>query len=209
MVRTSLALATEPTRRTVLGLILGGVALAVLPAGPALALSAGNAEKLVNAAVNDINKVIASGRSESAMYRDFEKIFLRYADVPTIARYSLGSAARSATSAQLNAYTQAYTGYMSRKYGKRFREFIGGRLEVQGSKPVKSFIEVRTTAFLRGEDPFEVTFLVSDRSGQPKFFNMFIEGVNMLLTERTEIGAMLDRRGGSIDALTQDLMRAS
>lgn len=209
MVTTSLALATEPTRRTVLGLILGGVALAVLPAGPALALSAGNAEKLVNAAVNDINKVIASGRSESAMYRDFEKIFLRYADVPTIARYSLGSAARSATSAQINAYTQAYTGYMSRKYGKRFREFIGGRLEVQGSKPVKSFIEVKTIAFLRGEDPFEVTFLVSDRSGQPKFFNMFIEGVNMLLTERTEIGAMLDRRGGSIDALTQDLMRAS
>ncbi|MFD0982374.1 MlaC/ttg2D family ABC transporter substrate-binding protein [Tropicimonas aquimaris] len=209
MAMTCLALASEPTRRKVLGLLLGGVALAAVPGAPALALSAGSAEQLVTAAVNDINKVIASGKSESSMYRDFEKIFLRYADVPTIARYSLGAAARSASSAQINAYTKAYTGYISRKYGKRFREFIGGRLEVQGSKPVKSFIEVTTIAYLRGEDPFEVTFLVSDRSGSPKFFNLFIEGVNMLLTERTEIGAMLDRRGGRIDALTQDLQSLS
>jgi phospholipid transport system substrate-binding protein len=50
-----------------------------------------------------------------------------------------------------------------------------------------------------------VTFLISDRSGSDKFFNMFIEGVNMLLTERAEIGAMLDRRRGDIDALIAEL----
>ena len=37
---------------------------------------------------------------------------------------------------------------------------------------------------------------------------MFIEGINMLLTERTEIGAMLDRRGGNIDAMIADLRKA-
>jgi phospholipid transport system substrate-binding protein len=49
---------------------------------------------------------------------------------------------------------------------------------------------------------------VSDRSGQNKFFNMPIEGVNLLLTERTEIGAMLDKRRGNIDALIKDLLKA-
>nr|WP_149866486.1 ABC transporter substrate-binding protein [Tropicimonas marinistellae] len=196
------------SRRKTLSGLVGGIAVAALPF-PAFALTTGNAQKLVDALVADINKVIASGKSESAMYRDFEKIFLRYADVPTIARYSLGATARSASSAELNAYTKAFTGYISRKYGKRFREFIGGRLEVNGAKPVKSFVEVSTTAYLRGEDPFEVTFLVSDRSGKSKFFNMFIEGVNMLLTERTEIGAMLDRRGGNLGALTKDLQSIS
>ncbi|SFD02314.1 phospholipid transport system substrate-binding protein [Tropicimonas isoalkanivorans] len=206
---TNVTTSNDISRRTVLGLLLGGVALAVLPASKAHAMSTADAQGLVNALVNDINKVIASGKSESAMYREFEKIFLRYADVPTIAQYSLGSAARSASRAQLNAYTKAFTGYISRKYGKRFREFIGGRLEVTGAKPVKSFVEVSTTAHLRGEDPFAVTFLVSDRSGKSKFFNLFIEGVNMLLTERTEIGSMLDRRGGNIDALTRDLQSMS
>jgi phospholipid transport system substrate-binding protein len=62
---------------------------------------------------------------------------------------------------------------------------------------------------LRGEAPFDVTFLISDRSGSDKFFNMFIEGVNMLLTERAEIGAMLDRRRGDIDALIAELGASS
>ena len=38
-----------------------------------------------------------------------------------------------------------------------------------------------------------------------KFFNLYIEGINMLLSERAEIGAMLDARGGNLDALIRDL----
>jgi phospholipid transport system substrate-binding protein len=67
---------------------------------------------------------------------------------------------------------------------------------------------VRTTAELRGQAPFAVTFLVSDRSGQPKFFDLVIEGISLLRTERTEIGAMLDRRRRDIDLLIQDLRQA-
>ena len=72
-------------------------------------------------------------------------------------------------------------------------------------KKVKNWFEVSCVAHLRGEAPFEVTFLVSDRSGKDLFFNMFIEGVNLLLTERTEIGAMIDRNGGNIDKMIADL----
>ena len=53
-----------------------------------------------------------------------------------------------------------------------------------------------------------MTFHVSDRSGRPLFFNMFIEGINLLLTERTEVGALLDRNGGDIDAMISALSRA-
>lgn len=38
---------------------------------------------------------------------------------------------------------------------------------------------------------------------------MFIEGVNLLLTERTEIGAILDSNKGDIDALIAELKRLS
>ena len=37
------------------------------------------------------------------------------------------------------------------------------------------------------------------------FFDIIIEGISLLKTERTEIGAMLDKRRGNIDQLTQDL----
>ena len=108
----------------------------------------------------------------------------------------------------MKAFTLAFRGYISRKYGKRFREFIGGKLEVQEARKVKSFYEVKATAFLRGESPFEIVFLVSDKSGRDLFFNMLIEGVNLLATERTEIGAMLDKRKGNLDQLIRDLKKA-
>jgi len=195
------------TRRAALAGLAAGLGALALPRA-AFALNTQQASDLINGLVGEINSVINSGKSETGMYREFERIFGRYADVPIIARSALGIPARSASSAQMAAFTDAFTGYISRKYGKRFREFIGGRLEVQSARPIKTFYEVKTTAFLKGEAPFEVIFLVSDKSGRDLFFNMYIEGVNMVASERTEVGAMLDRRGGNIDQLIQDLKRA-
>jgi phospholipid transport system substrate-binding protein len=192
-------------RRTV---ILGLGAAALLAPGGALALNEASASKLIDRLITDINKAIGSGKSGSALYRDFEKIFQRYSDTSYIAAYAMGADGRRATSAQKKAFSKAFQGYMSRKYGSRFREFIGGRLEVTGVKKVKKWYEVSTVAYLQGQSPFEVTFQVSDRSGKDLFFNMYIEGVNLLLTERTEIGAMLDRRGGDIDAMIADLKKS-
>lgn len=198
-------MANEISRRAVLG---GLSALAVAAATPALSLTADAARELIMRAVADINAVINSGKSESAMYRDFEAIFRRYADVPTIAQSALGPDARSASRAQLAAFADAFTGYIARKYGKRFREFIGGQITVRSAQPVKSFLEVRATADLPGQAPFAVTFLVSDRSGRDLFFDLLIEGISLLKTERTEIGAMLDRRRGDVDQLIRDLQTA-
>lgn len=195
------------TRRSVIaGLMAGAASLAV--SGPALALNTDQASGLIDDLVGEINRVINSGKPETRMYADFEKIMVKYADVPIIARSALGVAARSASASEMRAFTAAFQGYISRKYGKRFREFIGGKLEVQEARKVKSFYEVKTIAYLKGEAPFEVTFLVSDKSGRNLFFNMYIEGVNMLATERTEIGAMLDKRKGNIGQLIQDLKTA-
>ncbi len=127
------------------------------------------------------------------MLQQFEAIFARYSDVPVIARSVLGPAGRSASAAQVQAFTKAYQGYISRKYGRRFREFIGGRIEVEGARPVKSYYEVISTAYLQGEAPFDVRWHVSDKSGRTLFFNIIIEGVNLLSSERTEIGSHAGR----------------
>ncbi len=192
------------TRRS---FVLGSAAVATLPV-QAYALNQNQARSLVDSLVGEINRVIDSGKSEKAMIKDFERIFKKYADLPYVAAYAMGADGRRATGAQKKAFTKAFTGYISRKYGRRFREFIGGRLEMSKVRKVKNYYEVTTIAYLRGESPFDVSFHVSDRSGKNLFFNMFIEGVNLLLTERAEIGAMLDKRRGDIDAMISDLKKA-
>ena len=172
------------------------------------AANAKDAEVLVTNLVTDINKVISSGGSEAVMVKQFETIFKSYADVPTIARYALGNDARALSKSQMEKFTKIYSVYVSHKYGRRFREFIGGKIVVQKSRPIKSFFEVETLAHLKGWEPFTVSFLVSNRSGKLLFFNMFIEGINMLLSERTEIGAMLDKRRGDIQRVMEDLQNS-
>ena len=172
------------------------------------AADAKDAEVLVTNLVADINAVISSGSSEAVMVKQFEEIFKLYADVPTIARYALGNDARALSKSQMEKFTKIYSVYVSHKYGRRFREFIGGKIVVQKSRPIKSFFEVETLAHLKGWEPFTVSFLVSNRSGKLLFFNMFIEGINMLLSERTEIGAMLDKRRGDIQRVMEDLQNS-
>ena len=193
------------SRRGMLGGLCASGLLAALP-GAALSATAAQAENLVRGLVDDVNAVINSGKSEGAMYGDFERIFRTYGDMPYVAAYALGVEARRATPAQKKAFSAAFATYVSRKYGRRFQKFVGGKIEVNGARKIKNAYQVSTTAYLRGESPFEVTFFVGEKSG--RFYNMYIEGVNMLLTERTEIGAMLDRRRGNLDKMIDDLRDA-
>ena len=197
----------EPNKFSRRSMFAIGAGAVVACASPVWAASSAQAEALVGKLVDDINDVIASGMSERQMIARFEQIFIRYADVPTIARYAMGRDSRAASAAQMKRFTNEFTAYLARKYGKQFRKFIGGKIEMQGSRAVKSYYEVSTLAKLKGEAPFEVQFLVTDRSGDLLFFNMFIEGINMLLAERSEIGALLDRNGGNIDTMIKDLAK--
>jgi phospholipid transport system substrate-binding protein len=186
----------------------GGGALAIVLARPALALNADDATAFIKRLIGDIYSVIDSGAPEAAMIRQFEELFVRYADVQIMAQYALGVDARSATAEQKSAFNAAFAGYIAKKYGKRFRQFIGGRIEVEGARKIKAGFEIKTTAYLKGENPIEVIFLVSDKSGELQFFNMFLEGVNLLLTERSEIGSMLDMSGGDLNATIHELNKA-
>ena len=200
---TRISIPTKLGRRAVLG-----GALATLFMRPAFALTTSQAKSLIDTVVAQINGVINSGKSESAMIADFERIFAKYADVNFISFKTLGPPARSATKAQMSAYSKAFQGYLARKYGKRFREFIGGSIEVHKARKVKSFFEVKTTTTLRGMAPFNVSYFVSDKSGRDLFFDMRIEGVSLVNSEKEEIGAMLEKRRGNLDKLIADLRKA-
>ncbi|KKN38847.1 hypothetical protein LCGC14_0749370 [marine sediment metagenome] len=203
LLRTMTHICNKMNRRA-----FGGGALAIVLARPAFALTADDATAFIKRLISDIYSVINSGAPETAMIRQFEELFVRYADVQIMAQYALGVDARSATAEQKSAFNSAFATYIAKKYGKRFRQFIGGRIEVEGSRKIKAGFEIKTTAYLKGENPIEVIFLVSDKSGELQFFNMFLEGVNLLLTERSEIGSMLDMSGGDLNATIRELSKA-
>ncbi len=191
-----------PDRRA---LLAGMAGLAVLAAGPALAYSVEDARALIVKVVADVQKIIDSGKPEAAKLRDFEKIFEDYAEVQVIGQIVLGADGRRASARQKRAFAEAFKIYISHKYGRRFREFIGGRIEIGKARKVKRYYEVTTTTILKGQAPFEVIYVVAEQSG--RFIDLKIEGISLVKSEREEIGAMLDKRRGDLDKLIADLRR--
>ena len=166
---------------------------AAFVARPSFALNGNQAEALVTSVVNDINTIIASKQSDAAMIRGFTAIFKRYANTQVIAYRVLGADARSFSKAEFKEYSAAFSAYMGRKYGRQFRQFVGGRLEIKNTRKVKSWYTVMTKSHLKGQAPFDVSFDVKEGGGHVKFIDMGIEGISLTKTERAEIGAMYDK----------------
>ena len=194
------------SRRALLASGAGFCAVALIPTA-SLAITEKSAVDLINKVVADVLAIINSGKSEANMLRDFNSIFVDYGDVPLIAKTVLGAPGRTASSSQLSAYIKAFEGYISRKYGRQFRTFEGAKVNIVSTRDAgssKGFL-VKTMVDNSRQTPFEVEYWVVDRSGRPKFFDVRIEGISLISTERTEIGAMLESLGGDIDRLIAKL----
>ncbi len=197
-----------PNRRAFLSGIATSFAFAAIPT-TGFALTTAAAEKIINNLSADIFTVINSGKTGNAMYRDFDRVLGKYSAINAISRTVLGPPWRTATPAQQKAYTKAFRGYLSRKYGKRFREFIGSEIKVVSAKKVKSGVLVKSVVKFKGSAPFVVEWQVFERNGKQQMFDMYIEGISMIKSEREEVGSMLDKSGGNIDKLIARLNKTS
>ena len=182
-------------------LVAGGLSFFILFSTVANALNTSEANKLISSLVKDINIIINSEKPPTYMYLDFKNVLTKYADTKIMSQKVLGVDWRRATIRQRGDFLKAFEHYLSRKYGKRFREFLGGEIIVTSSRKVNAVFEVISIVQLDGQAPFEVRWLVANKNGVPKMFNLFIEGINVSSSEKTEIGAMLDKRRGNIDKL--------
>lgn len=198
-------------RRALLaGIAATGAGLIAWPV-PAQAITQAQAQNLMASVVRDLSAIVNSGQSVARMIADFEGVLQRFGDMDVMARSALGAPARTATAAQISAFTTAFRGYLARKYGGLlFGDYNSGTVEVTGTRAVQSFFVVESRAVLRrrnngAQEVLRVEWHVSDRSGRDLFFNMVIEGINLLTNERQEIGALLDQRRGDIARLTRDL----
>lgn len=191
-------------RDLMLGLAAAGVLVAF--GGPARAQATAQAQTLINTLSAELTQLVNSGRSESQMYASFETLLAKYADMQAIGASVLGPPWRTASSAQKQAFISAFSHYLSRRYGKQFREYKNAKINVTGAKDGgRVGVLVNSQVVRPGQENVAVDWQVSAQSGSPKVVNLVIEGVSMLASERAEIGARLDAAGGSLDKLIASL----
>lgn len=188
-------------RRAFLGAGIGMAALAF--SAPAQALGTDEAKAHVQKTLNDIIALLKQPGTGESRAPQLQEIMETRANVPLLARFSAGRAWREMEKSQQQEFVQAFSRYIAVTYSRRFDEYSGdpkitiGRTLDAGRKGIL----VESPIQAPSGEAVAVEWLVSDRGGRTEVVDLIIEGISMAATQREELGAMLDKRGGDVDKL--------
>jgi phospholipid transport system substrate-binding protein len=132
----------------------------------------------------------------------FRQLFHADFDGPGIARFVLGRYWRTASEQEQQEYMKLFEDYVIFVYGTRLSNFNGETFKVRGSRTDESGTVVSTDIISpSGEPPIKVDWrLVADK-GAFKINDVIIEGISMMVTQRSEFASIIQRHGGQVGGL--------
>lgn len=133
-------------------------------------------------------------------------------DVSYIGRFVLGRYWRSATPEQRQEYLTLFERLIVKVYADRFSEYSGQGLDsretlrILGHRPEGEHDAIVQSQIVRPDGPpVAVEWRVRERNGQNRIIDVAVEGVSMSVTQRNEFASVIQRGGGSMDALLNAL----
>jgi len=132
----------------------------------------------------------------------FRQLFQADFDGPGIARFVLGRYWRSATEQEQQEFLKLFEDYVVFVYGTRLSSFSGETFKLRGSRTDASGIIVSTDIIsASGDAPIKVDWRLITDHGSLKINDVIIEGISMLVTQRSEFASVIQRHGGQVGEL--------
>ncbi len=147
-------------------------------------------------------------RSERA--RRFRILMKKNFALKGIAKFVLGRHWRKASEEQKEEYLQLFEDLMVATYADRFEKYSGEKLlikkaEVRGKKDAI----VHTTMVKAGNatKPLKVAWRVRGKGGTFTIIDVMVEGISMIMTQKSEFASFIKQNGGGLDALLMELKK--
>ena len=179
---------------TSLFLLMSTAALAAPPVvNPADAVAFMN--QLWDRAVEVLNK-----KSDPALRQErFRQLFHADFDCPGIARFVLGRYWRDASEEEQRDFVKLFEEYVVFVYTARLSNFGGQDFKVRGSRSDGDGVMVSTDVFSPGgSSPLKIDWRLVSENGTYKINDVIVEGVSMLVTQRSEFASVVQRNGGQV-----------
>ncbi len=198
---------TAVSRRLVIGRILIAAAISLAAhlswTGSEALAQSGEAEAFVadlgESAVQVLEDETLTVETAEAQFRD---LFQRGFDIPTIARFALGTYWRAATDEEKETYLSLFEDLVVITYARRFEEYSGEQLIVRGSRPEgQRDIMVMSDIIRPNGPPVAVGWRVREQDAGLRIVDVVIEGVSQGITQRDEFRSIIQRNGGQLNAL--------
>jgi phospholipid transport system substrate-binding protein len=138
-----------------------------------------------------------------------------YFDLPAIARFSMGHFWKTMTPEQKSRLQKLFEVMIVNLYAERFR--LSGDAKGSGDTAMTvSFhvtgaiqegrgVRVSSQVLMPDRSPLQVDWKVFKTSRGLRVLDVFVEGMSMSMTQRSDFAARLQKRGGSVDAFLDDL----
>jgi phospholipid transport system substrate-binding protein len=196
-------------RSLIAGLALLGALMPVRAVGAARATAA--AEEVVQRLVDRLWQVLAEQGVGALDEQGLLAVLEEGTDLTLLGRLVLGRYWRDANPRQRTMYLQLFRRYMVQTFVQRLRQYAGNEagqpgpaFQVVASRPVgNSDILVQSRVLPSGGQPLRVDWRLRERPDGPVVIDLIVEGISLLVTQRSEFAAVLERTG--VDGLLTEL----
>lgn len=136
---------------------------------------------------------------------EFDKLADQAFDVPKIAQFVLGRYWLSASDGEKRQFVQAFEVYMVNVYWSRFRDYAGIDFKVASQRRDGNLIYVATEFGRQSGQPVKIDWIITPVGDSFRIRDASLEGVSQALTYRQEFASVIERNGGKVSALIDQL----
>jgi len=177
----------------------------------AMAQSADEASKYVQGLGDQALAVITNHHfNPDQKQKALEKIFSSNVDFPWVGRFVMGRFWREATDGQKARYLREYQKFLILHYTSRFTQYTSGTFKVTGSREDgddEFTVSMQLKSDEPNSEPVLVDYRVRKEEGGFKIFDVIVEGVSLITTQRSEFASVITNNG--IDFLIDQLAAKS
>lgn len=189
------------TFRTMAVLLLGAFAMGAPT--PASAGTAATPEVFINGMAEGALQTLKDKASQPEMEQRFGALLNDDFDMPRISRFVLGRYWMTASDQEKQQFQKIFETYVVRAYSNRFSQYSGQTVKVDGARDEGDNSYVVTTDIVspQGGDPIKVDWRVHKTGDDYRITDVAVEGVSMVLTQKQEFAAVIERTGNGVAGL--------
>jgi phospholipid transport system substrate-binding protein len=183
--------------------------MAVLALAPPSTAAAADPMAVVEAFGDQVRQVVKdSGLTPSDRQQRFRVLIDENFDFPTMARFVLGTAWRTASDESRREFTTVFAAYMVQSFGGLFGRYDGAQLDVMSEREEGSRSIIVASKLGRPDSDPATKVYWNLRSMQDgfKIVDVSTSGVSMAVTYRDQFAAVIEQDRGDLSALI-DRMR--
>jgi phospholipid transport system substrate-binding protein len=185
--------------RKLLLCLLALLTVSVSPA--AYALSADEARQFVDGVGRQTVTIIGDAAlSKEQKKTRLQQLFATSVDIPWVGRFVLGRYWRTASEEQRAHYLKEYQSFITTLYAGRFAEYSGGSYKITGTQDGgegEFTVSMDIITVGSQQQPVHVEYRVHTDtvSTQVRVFDVAVEGVSLITTQRSEFSSILENKG--------------